>query len=340
MNKLTPQVPFPNCFIDPTAELSGEVGLAEQDYIGPFVRVEAREPFRVQLSSQDNLQDHVLLRAITQHTTVGARTSIAHGAQVRDAVIGDFVFVGFNASIENAVIADGVLVLHGAVVRGVRIPRDRVVPAGAVITDAAQVAELPALVDANIAFKEEVLAVNVEFAEAYPRLLLERGPQSVQGVSPNPQTSWNPQPVAPQLGEDVSIAADARVIGGVQIGAGSRVGSRAAIRGDEGAPIQIGAGARVASRVTFHALEGQSITAGSQLWVEEGAVLHGALTLGDQVRVGEQAVVFKSTVGSRVRIGSHALVIGVSLADGTQVPDGARVLDQSAADRLAPNVGQ
>jgi carbon dioxide concentrating mechanism protein CcmM len=324
-------------FVDPTARLIGEIALGEQDYIGPYVKMEAAEGFSVQLSSQDNLQDSVRISATTRTVFVGERTSIAHGAQVINAIVGNFVFVGFNALVEDAVLEDGVMVQHGARVVGVTIPRDRVVPPGAAIDSPSQVEGLPRVAEAGVEFKHEVVAVNREFADGYAEMVLELGEAGVKRVGPNPRTTWTAEHVAPILEHGVNLAQDVRLIGSVQLGSKSSVGSRTSIRADEGIPIVIGSGAWIGSRVTFHALKEQAIRIGAGLAAGDGAVLHGALTLGDRVSVGSDAVVFKSVVGSQVHIGKGAIVVGVRLADGACVPEGARVLDQAAADKFAPS---
>ena len=125
-------------------------------------------------------------------TTTGARTSLAHQAEVRNSRVGRFTFIGFRARIRNAVIADGAFVLHGAVVQNVRVPRNRLVPVGARITTQAQANALPAKPEANADFQREVLEVNREFAEGYRRLYRRNGYRSVIGVSRSPRTSFNP----------------------------------------------------------------------------------------------------------------------------------------------------
>ena len=322
-------------FIDPTAHITGKFHTGSWDYIGPFVAVEAFGDFKVQLSDRDNLQDNVILSATNRDTTIGERSSIAHGARVSNSVIGNFVFIGFNARVEDAVIEDGAMILHGAQVSGVTIPANRIVPPGEVIIAPDQIDQLCSLVEADTHFKAEVVAVNVELAEGYERMAAELGPASVEGVSCNPQTSWNVQQILPAFGKKVVLAPDTRVIGNVQLGDDSAVASRVSLRADEGIPIVIGNRARIGERVTFHALEGQTIRVGDEVTVGRRCVLHGGLVVGSQVNVGENAVLFKSTIGDKVSIGKDALVIGVRLADGVKVPDGLCVLDQASADRLS-----
>jgi carbonic anhydrase/acetyltransferase-like protein (isoleucine patch superfamily) len=108
------------------------------------------------------------------------------------------------------------------------------------------------------------------------------------------------------------------------------------IRGDEGVPITIGPRARIGNRVTFHALKGQSIEIGEHLVSGDGVVFHGALSIGNQVTVGDNTVLFKSTVGSGSSIGKGAIIIGARLAENSSVPDGALVLNQVEADQYSP----
>jgi carbon dioxide concentrating mechanism protein CcmM len=325
-------------FIDPTAFLTGTITIGEQDYIGPYAQVEAGNTFSVELANEVNLQDNVHISATTHDIAIGDRTSIAHGARVIDSSVGSFVFVGFNAYLENAVLDDGVMIQHGAKVIGVTIPKDRLVPPGAVITSAAQASQLLTVSEAHDHFKEEVVSVNNELAAGYAQMVLEFGKISVIGVGPNPLTTWTPQQTSPEVAKGVSLSNAVRVIGSVKLARKCTVGRKTSIRGDEGIPIIIGSGAKIGCQVTFHALKEQAIRIGNNLSTGDRVVFHGDLSIGDQVSVGSDAVLFKAIIGSLVTIGAGAIVIGVSLADGAFVPAGALVLDQVMADRLSPAV--
>ncbi len=322
-------------FIDPTAFLSGSLRLGDENYIGPYARVNAGEGFYIQLSRQDNLQDHVTVSAAASNVSIGERTSIAHGAEIINSRIGSFVFVGFNAQVEDAVLEDGVMVQHGARVSGVTIPADRIVPPGAVIESPDQVSLLPIVAESHRTFKEEVVEVNTEFAFQYAQMVKDLGETNVRGICPNPRTTWNPGFAVPFLAKDVRLAPDVRLIGDIRLGEKSSIGPRTSIRGDEGAPIIVGSGARIGHQVTFHALKDQSIEIGGRLVAGNRVILHGSLTIGDMVSVGDRCVLFRSTLGNQITIGKGAIIVGVRLADGARVPDGALVLDQASADQFA-----
>jgi len=336
-----------NSFVSPLVELFGDVSIGQKSFIAGNTTVSAEPGTRVCIGSETNLQDNILFLAQRRlpfkpqasvcgnmATLTGNRVSIAHQASIINSKLGDFVFVGFHSRVESSVLENGVFVLHGAVVRGVRIAQNRLVPSGAVITTQAQADALPLKAEANSEFQNDVLDVNAEFAEGYIEQYKVGGLDAVSGVTAAPRTSWNPRPVRPTLGQGVSVEEFVRIVGDVRLGANSSVGRRSSIRADEGAPIIIGANSSIEDQVTFHALKGTTIVVGSGLNASDNIVFHGPLTVGDNLTIGDDSVVFRSKIGNNVTIGENALVIDVTLPDGAVVPDGARILKQADADAL------
>ena len=125
-----------------------------------------------------------------------------------------------------------------------------------------------------------------------------------------------------------------RIVGDVRLGNNSIVGERTSIRADEGTPIIIGNNAEIEDRVTFHALKGTSIKIVNNLDTDDNIVFHGSLEVGNNLTIGDDAVLFRSKVGNRVFIGTGALVIGVNLRDNAQVPENAVITTQQQADAL------
>lgn len=334
-------------FLSPQVELFGDLTVGRGSFVAGNTTLSADPGTRVCLGSETNVQDNVLFLADgrspfpagaggcdARAATAKDRVSIAHQATVENSTLGNFTFVGFHSRVVGSVLEDGVFVLHGAVVQNVRVPRDRLVPSGAVITTQAQANALPRKAEAQAEFQRDVLEVNAEFAEGYAEQYQAQGYAGVTGVSAAPKTSWNPTPVPPTLGRGVRMEEFARIVGDVRLGEGSVVGRRTSIRADEGAPIVIGRNAEMEDQVTFHALKGTSIRIGDNLDSDDNIVFHGPLEMGRDVTVGDDAVVFRSKVGNKVTIGAGALVIDVTLPDGTVVPEGARILSQADADAL------
>lgn len=318
----------------------------KKSFIAGNTTVRADPDTRICIGNETNLQDNILFLSLRNlpapksncgdhASSTQNRVSLAHQAVVRNSSLGNFTFVGFHSRITNSVLEDGVFVLHGATVTGVRVPQDRLVPIGAVITTQAQANALAKKSEANSKFQTKVLEVNEEFAEHYGELYEQSGFDAVAGVTPAPKTSWNPKPVKPTLGNNVQIEEFARLVGDVQLGANSVVGRRTSIRADEGAPIVIGENAKIEDRVTFHALKGTNIRIGKNLDTDDNIVFHGPLEVGDNLTIADDAILFNSKVGNRVTIGTSAIVVGVTLKDGAQVPDKTVVTTQAQADALS-----
>lgn len=344
-----PIVAVNDSFISPLTEIFGNISIGQGVFIAGNTVVRADPGRKVCLGSETNLQDNILFLALQggeapaapcgpRSSSTQAQVSIAHQAVIKNSRIGNFTFIGFRARLENVVLEDGAFVLHGATLRNVTIAKDSIVPIGAVITTQAEADELPLKTEDIAEFQHEVLEVNAEFAEHYPALYEEGGFAAVTGVSPAPATSWNPEPVAPTLGENVQLEEFARIVGDVRLGANSVVGRRTSIRADEGAPIIVGENAEIEDRVTFHALKGTSITIGDNLDTDDNVVFHGPLEVGDNLTIADDVVLFRSTVGNDVTIGTNALVIDVTLPDGAQVPEDAMILTQEDADALETQV--
>jgi carbon dioxide concentrating mechanism protein CcmM len=136
-------------FVSPLVERFGDVRAGRGVFVAGNTILRADPGRRVCLGHRTNVQDNVLVLALRSEpaarggcarraTSTGARTSLAHQAEIRNSRIGAFTFIGFHAKIQNAVISDGAFVLHGARIANVRIPEDRLVGVGAQITTQAQ----------------------------------------------------------------------------------------------------------------------------------------------------------------------------------------------------------
>lgn len=340
------QVVVNSSFIDPLVEMFGNVSIGQKSFIAGNTTVRADPDTRICIGNETNFQDNILFLSLRNlpapKSTCGDRTSstqnrvsVAHQAVIKNSSLGNFTFVGFHSRITNSVLEDGVFVLHGATVTGVRIPQDRLVPIGAVITTQAQANALAKKSEANSKFQNDVLEVNEEFAEHYGELYAQNGFDAVTGATSAPKTSWNPIPVKPTLGKGVRLEEFARLVGDVQLGDNSVVGHRTSIRADEGAPIVIGENAEIEDRVTFHALKGTSIRIGKNLDTDDNIVFHGPLEVGDNLTIKDDAILFKSKVGNRVTIDRGAIVVGVTLKDGAQVPARSVITTQDQADALS-----
>ena len=246
---------FGTSFVSPLAEIFGDVSFGERSFVAGNTVLRAGPERAFTIGDQTNAQDNVVARALEDDSSVSNRSTLAHHANVRDSEIADFAFVGFQAEIVNSVVSNGALVSAGARIENVTLPKNALVPPGAEITTQEDADALERIGGAEEEFKEAVLGVNGELAEGYVQLYESEGYDAVIGVGPNPEASFNPESVEPQIGQGTEIGELARVVDDVTIGPDSEVSDRASVRADEGTPIVIGANAVIEGRVTFHALE-------------------------------------------------------------------------------------
>ena len=331
------RVVYGTSFVNPLVEISGAVYIGQKSFVAGNTVLKAQGGRRIEIGNQTNAQDNVSVKVLKRETTVDDETSLAHQAIVEDSEIGDFVFVGFNARVENSTLKDGAFVLHGARVENVTVPENALVGVGQVVDEQSEADALPTAEEGTEEFRREVLEVNKEFAEGYIELYREEGEEALTGIGPNPETSFNPKEIEPEVPKDLAVGRFVRIVGDVRIGENSEVGRRSAIRADEGGPIVIGENADIGKRVTFHALKGTELKVGERLTAGDDAVLHGPLEVGDNLRVGERGVVFRCNVGDDVTVGEGAIIAGpagkggvpeLEIPDGTKIPDGAVITDQ------------
>jgi carbon dioxide concentrating mechanism protein CcmM len=322
-------------FVSPYVELHGDAVFGRGCFIASNTLLNAGPELLITLGDENNCQDNAYLTASAVNLTFGAMVSIAHQAAIENSLVGDFTFFGFRSRVRNCTVGAGTMVMHNTVVDGVTLPPNRITPSGVTITTQEAADALPELVPASEAFKTEVQRVNRDFAAGYTALYEDGGVAAVEGIGPNPVTSFNPESVAPQLGQDVRLREMVRIVGDVRLGDRARIGQRTAIRADEGSPIIIGRNARIGNRVTFHALEHTSLVVGDTATIGEECVLHGPLTAGNNLICEDEVVLFRATVEDNVTIREGATVAGeVLLREGTIVPERAVIETQDQADSL------
>ncbi|WP_199321951.1 hypothetical protein [Leptolyngbya sp. FACHB-321] len=81
-------------------------------------------------------------------------------------------------------------------------------------------------------------------------------------------------------------------------------------------------------------LKGTSIRIGNGLNTDDNGVFHGPLEVGNNLTIGDDAILFRSKVSNDVTIDMGAIVVAVTLPDNAKVPDGAVITTQKQADAL------
>jgi len=368
-------------FLDPSVEVVGgrHVRLAEQVYVGPFARLVASAEAPISVGAESNLQDDVSVVA-ARELVEGPQDGVAAGGgvQIADRVIlahgssvigparigvggGDIpadpdddqeVFLSFGSQVDGAVLErnTGISAL-GRVGPGVTLHSGTLVLPGKDVTTQAEaddpaLGKVRAINEADVAFNEAVIEVNVAFAREYTELYRE-DPDALYGVNVDPGgTEFNPDRDLPDFaGEDLAVPGHRnRVIGEVDFAdpfghVDDVTGDDVSLRADEGEDFTVGHVTDMGDDVVFHALEGTDLVLGDDVTYGAGVIVHGGgrvvvagqpeepTVVHDGVTLEDEAVVFRSTIGEGATIGERSAVVGTDLPPGTVVPDRVVVLN-------------
>jgi len=122
----TPRV-HPGAYVDPAAQVIGDVELAEGVSIWPFTVVRGDQDNYITVGRNTNVQDNSVLHVTPEFPcVVGEGVTIGHRCVVHACTIGNNVRIGIGAVVlTGAVVEDDAQVGAGALV-----PQGKVVPAG------------------------------------------------------------------------------------------------------------------------------------------------------------------------------------------------------------------
>ena len=126
---ITPVIPT-SCYIDPSAQVIGDVILGEQAsiWMNAVVRGDVNS---IRIGAKSNVQDCAVLHGMRYlyPVIVGEMVTIGHNATVHGCVLEDAVLVGIGATIlNNARIGEGSIIAAGAV-----IPEQTVIPPNSLV---------------------------------------------------------------------------------------------------------------------------------------------------------------------------------------------------------------
>lgn len=126
---IMPVVPV-TCYVDPSAQVIGDVVLGEQAsiWMNAVVRGDVNS---IRIGAKSNVQDCAVLHGMRNlyPVIVGEMVTIAHNATVHGCVLEDAVLVGIGAVIlNNARIGEGSIIAAGAV-----IPEQTVIPPNSLV---------------------------------------------------------------------------------------------------------------------------------------------------------------------------------------------------------------
>jgi carbon dioxide concentrating mechanism protein CcmM len=158
-------------FVDPSAEISGEVIINDDVMVAPHVSIRADEGTPFYIGKGTNIQDSVTFHGLFEKFIeiggvkysiyIGTHVSIAHNviihgpthiakktfvgfrATIHHSVIGRNCFIDFHAVIKNATIGEDCYVGINAVVKKVIVPKNRYIKDGEIVNTQEMADRLP-----------------------------------------------------------------------------------------------------------------------------------------------------------------------------------------------------
>ncbi len=126
---ITPVIPT-SCYIDPSAQIIGDVVLGERSsvWMNAVVRGDVNS---IRIGPRSNVQDCAVLHGMRYlyPVIVGEMVTIGHNATVHGCVLEDAVLIGIGATIlNNARIGEGSIIAAGAV-----IPEQTIIPPNSLV---------------------------------------------------------------------------------------------------------------------------------------------------------------------------------------------------------------
>jgi carbonic anhydrase/acetyltransferase-like protein (isoleucine patch superfamily) len=136
----------------------------------------------------------------------------------------------------------------------------------------------------------------------------------------------NPSGHYPNVSEKAFIDPTAIVCGHVIIEDNVFVGPYAVIRADEvnqaGSmePIRIKQGSNIQDGVVIHSKAGAAVTIGARTSIAHRSIVHGPCTIGNDVFIGFNSVVFRTEIGSGCVVRHNCVIDGIDLPENYHVP--------------------
>lgn len=149
----------------------------------------------------------------------------------------------------------------------------------------------------------------------------------------------------PEVSEKAFIDPTAIICGRVIIEDNVFVGPYAVIRADEVdkngdmQPILIKKDSNIQDGVVIHSVAGASVTIGARTSIAHRSIVHGPCTVGDDVFIGFNSVIFRTHVGDGCVIRHNCVVDGLDLPDKFHVPPVTAIgagFDLNSIERVPP----
>ena len=152
----------------------------------------------------------------------------------------------------------------------------------------------------------------------------------------------NPSGHIPVVHESAFVDPTAILCGKVVVHENVFIGPYAVIRADEVdaagdmEPIVIGANSNIQDGVVIHCKAGGGVTIGRATSIAHRSIVHGPCTVGDNVFIGFNSVLFNCSVGDRSVVRHNSVVEGCHVPPGFHIPSTTNVHSDDELARIKP----
>lgn len=155
----------------------------------------------------------------------------------------------------------------------------------------------------------------------------------------------NPRGDQPVIHESAFVDPTAIICGHVIVHENVFIGPYVVIRADEVdasgnmEPITVGAHSNIQDGVVIHSKSGAAVVIGERTSIAHRAIVHGPCSVGADVFIGFNSVLFNCTIGEKCVVRHNAVVDGCDLPSGFYVPSTQRIgprTDLSTIPKVSP----
>jgi carbonic anhydrase/acetyltransferase-like protein (isoleucine patch superfamily) len=157
----------------------------------------------------------------------------------------------------------------------------------------------------------------------------------------------NPSGHLPVVHETAFVDPTAILCGKITVEENVFIGPYAVIRADEVdaagkmEAIVIGAGSNIQDGVVIHCKAGGGVTIGRGTSIAHRSIVHGPCTVGDNVFIGFNSVLFNCTVGNGSVVRHNSVVEGCDVPPGFYIPSTVNIhsdAELATIERVTPDV--
>ncbi len=152
----------------------------------------------------------------------------------------------------------------------------------------------------------------------------------------------NPNGDMPVVHDSAFVDPTAILCGKVLVEENVFIGPYAVIRADEVnaeggmEPIRIRAGSNIPDGVVIHCKAGGGVTIGRNSSIAHRSIVHGPCTVGDNVFIGFNSVLFNCTVGEGSVVRHNSVVEGCTVPPGFYIPSTTNIHSDADLSRIEP----